>query len=79
MNYKAVLKTISDLSFAGEFCYGKFIDNGIVLKPSPKSEFKIWCPIEEVKCIILPDGRVVEGEAIVDIFNIFEEMVEKYG
>ena len=79
MNNKAVLKTISDLSFAGEFCYGKFVNNGIVLKPSPKSEFKIWCPIKEVKCIILPDGRVVEEDSIRDIFNIFNEMVEKYG
>lgn len=79
MNNKAVLKTISDLSYAGEFCYGRFVKDGIVLKPSPKSEFKIWCPVKEVKCIILPDGKVIEGDAIWDIFSIFDEMVKIYG
>lgn len=43
MYNKIILRTISDLSFAGEKCNNDLINSekGILLKPSPKSEMRI--------------------------------------
>lgn len=64
VNDRIVLRTASNLSFVGEVCASKLNDGekGILLKPSRNSGVKIWCPEQEVQCIILKDGQVLEGD-----------------
>ncbi|HEY9059130.1 MAG TPA: hypothetical protein VIO64_01315 [Pseudobacteroides sp.] len=66
MTNRLILRTTSNLSFAGEICKNEKLEgeNGILIKPSEKSEIKVWCPLEEVKCIILPNGQMIEGEEL---------------
>jgi hypothetical protein len=63
MQNKVVVRTITDLSYAGEILkdYHKENVSGILLKPSPNSEIRIWFPEEEIQCVITPDGKKVEG------------------
>lgn len=63
---RIILRTISNLSFAGEIC-AKQLENegkGILLKPSPNSEVKIWCPEKELQCIIFKSGKILEGDEL---------------
>lgn len=57
-----IVRMNSNLSFAGEGA-GYNLDGaaGVLLKPSEKSELKIWCPKDEIQEIILPTGKVIKG------------------
>lgn len=79
MKNKAIVTNLIDISYGAEICYGKFIDSGLVIRPSEKSNIKIWIPKEEIKRIILPDSRVIEGAEIDNIFKLLEDVNEKYG
>ncbi|WP_113671423.1 hypothetical protein [Vallitalea guaymasensis] len=62
---KIILRTTSNLSFCGEIVTNNLLnEKGALLKTSPRSDIKIWCPIDEIKTIIYPDGKKVEGEDI---------------
>ena len=52
------------MSFAGEISLGSLggEEKGVIIKPSLKSDIKIWCPMQEIKCLILPNGNIVEKE-----------------
>lgn len=62
MNNKILVRTITELSYAGEMIKDGKSDNlnGVLLKPSPISALMIWFPIDEIQCIITPDGRLIE-------------------
>lgn len=66
MTDRLILRTTSNLSFAGKICNYEKIkeEGGILIKPSEKSGIKVWCPIEEVKCIILPYGKIIKGDEL---------------
>lgn len=67
---KIILRVVSNLSFTGEVISVKNNnEEGIFLKPSEESEIKIWCPKNEIKAIILPDGREVSMEVMCDEFK----------
>lgn len=61
---KIVVRTVTELSYAGEYIKDS-INNcakGILLKPSPNSELMVWFPIEEIQCVITPEGKVIQNE-----------------
>lgn len=71
MKSRIILRTVSNLSFAGEVTNNK-LDNdekGILLKTSPNSNIKIWCPVEEIKSIIMPTGKILEGDELRNEFG----------
>lgn len=70
MDHKIVLRTTSNLSFAGEVVRVNLDgEEGIFLRPSDNSNIKIWCTKDEVKNILLPDGREVTMEGMKDEFG----------
>lgn len=70
MNKRMIVRTISNLSFAGERVTNKIIaeEKGILLKTSPNSNIKIWFPIDEIESIIYPDGRLIQKGSIVEFW-----------
>jgi hypothetical protein len=66
MNERILIRTITNLSYVGERVDIKADEfkKGILLKPSPDSNIKIWFPEEEIDCIIHPNGEVQKGEKI---------------
>lgn len=78
MKNKAVIVNILEVGIAGELCYGKLVDKGIVIKLSDKSNIKMWFPVSEILKIILPDATEVSGTNILDIFRILDEFSNKY-
>ena len=73
MTERFILRTKSNLSFAGEYCSNNISGqsaDGILIKPSNNSGIMIWCPINEVQSVIFPDGIVLEGDDLLKKFNI---------
>ncbi|TGY89436.1 hypothetical protein E5329_25045 [Petralouisia muris] len=62
---RVVIRAKSSLSFAGEIKKYTNDSKGILLKPSERSEIKIWFPMDEIECIIYPNGEVKKGEELV--------------
>ncbi len=69
MNNRMIIRTVSNLSFAGERVQNNLIadEKGILLKTSPNSNIKIWFPVEEIGSIIYPDGRFVRRDMISEL------------
>lgn len=69
MEERIVLRTTSNLSYAGKI-YAKSYEGqkGIVLKPSDRSEIKVWVPKNEISCIITIGGNIIEGRMLDDEF-----------
>lgn len=65
MSERVLLRTISNLSFAGEIC-SNILDGekGILLKPSPNSNIKIWCPQNEIQNLIMKNGKMIKGDEL---------------
>ena len=65
---KIVVRSKSDITFIGERCLqnnpGKNI--GVLVKPSKRSEIKIWYPIDEIREIILSDMTVITGHKLLE-------------
>ncbi|MCL6590261.1 MAG: hypothetical protein K6U80_09940 [Firmicutes bacterium] len=64
---KVIVRLISNLSYAGDVCQGKEGFNessGLTIKPSDKSNLKIWIPYNEIDSVILPDRKLLKGEEI---------------
>jgi len=78
MKNKAVVVNVLEIALAGELCYGKLIDNGLIIKLSDKSNIKMWIPVDEISKIILADATEVSGENILNIFTIMQEFNRKY-
>ena len=71
MDKKIILRNIFSLSFAGEVVAVELDGKeGVLLKPSDRSEMKIWCPKEEIKLILMPDGRETTVEVMKNEFGI---------
>lgn len=71
-NERVIVRTITNLSYAGEICDGlKEYGDGLVIKPSEKSEIKIWFPVDEIQTIIKMDGNIIEGEAVKDECRLY--------
>lgn len=64
MKDRVVLRTISNLSFAGTLSKDVNLDNtlGVALTMSDKSKMKVWLPYEEIECVLFPDGQRISGE-----------------
>jgi hypothetical protein len=64
MKNRIILRTISSVSFAGSVLKGLSAmgEKGVTLKPSDKSNIRIWCPLEEIESIILPNGEVIKED-----------------
>ncbi|OPX45206.1 hypothetical protein CLHUN_10930 [Ruminiclostridium hungatei] len=68
---RIILRTTSNLSFAGQIIENNLIEGkGLLLRTNPQYEMSIWCPFEEIASI------VVNGE-VTDIGNIPED-IEKF-
>ncbi|WP_163192177.1 hypothetical protein [Clostridium thermarum] len=63
---RVILRTISNLSFAGEICATELENEGkgVLIKTSPKSEIKIWCPENEIQSIIFKSGKILQGDEL---------------
>ena len=63
-----VLQSKDNVSFTGERCVQSNPNEniGILIRPSKQSNIKIWCPIDEIKRIILPDMTVIEEDGLVE-------------
>lgn len=59
---RVIVRATNNLSFSGEIIEFKDVSNGILLKPSDRSQIKIWFPVSEIECVIYPDGKVTKGE-----------------
>lgn len=72
METRFIVRTTSNLSFAGNYCANHLgtDEAGILIKPSMSSELKIWCPLEEIQCILMSDGQLLNKQEIVNKFNI---------
>lgn len=64
LSERIIVRTISNLSYAGEICNRMVEEEGIVIKPSEKSGIKVWFPVGEIQCIIKMNGKVLEGEEL---------------
>lgn len=61
---RIILRTTSNLSFAGEIVENNIIEGkGLLLKTNPKFDMKIWCPFDEISSIIV-DGEIIEKDNI---------------
>lgn len=72
---RIIVRTKTNLSYAGAVCnrnYGEAA--GILIKPSPKSNIKVWFPIDEIQCIIKMDGVVVEGEELRHECGLYKDL-----
>lgn len=70
MQERGLLRTTTSLSFAGVISKNITIEKkkGIVVKLSDESDIRIWCPYNEVECIILPDGKVIGRNELDNFF-----------
>ena len=69
MREKIIVRTISNLSFAGAVC-SKNIGNdevGLLLKLSDESNVKVWIPRDEIESIIEKNGVVTNGDNIKEL------------
>jgi hypothetical protein len=72
---RVIVRTISNLSYAGEICINKNIsEKGLLIKPSPKSNIKVWIPTDEIQCIIKMNGNVLEREAVLNECKLYEDL-----
>lgn len=62
---RVIVRATNNLSFAGEIVKDTNVSNGILLKPSKRSEIKIWFPKSEIECVIYPNGEVKKGEDLI--------------
>lgn len=72
MKNKVVIVNCKEIAFAGTICSGPETEDGIILKPSEKSDILMWFPINEIEKIVFPDASAVEGENLNNIFSILE-------
>lgn len=67
LNGKVIVRLVSQLSFIGDVCPREdgFNENrGLTIKPSDKSNLKIWIPYDEIDNVILPNATILKGEMI---------------
>ena len=70
MSVRAVLRTASHLSFAGEASFMSMNDvDGIAIRPSERSAMFFWCPLEETDCLIVNKQMVGEKEAMKHVLR----------
>ena len=62
---RVIVRATNNLSFAGEIIKDINVSNGILLKPSQRSEIKIWFPKSEIECVIYPNGKIQKGEDLI--------------
>ncbi|HOV26304.1 MAG TPA: hypothetical protein PK566_08095 [Pseudobacteroides sp.] len=64
MKNRVILRTISNLSFAGTLSKDVSLENtqGVTLKMSDASQMRIWLPYDEIECVLLPNGQRISGE-----------------
>lgn len=79
MKNKAVIVTITEISFAGEILYGEFKNDGIIFRLSDKSGIRIWIPLNEIDRIVLPDMSQLKGDELRNIFTELDRISEEYG
>ena len=78
MDNMAVIVTKTDINYSGLILHNKFIENGVVLKPSKKSDVSIWIPMDAIDRIIFPNAEELEGEQIIFLFEKLVEMKHTY-
>ncbi len=62
LDKRIIVRTTANLSFTGERCEVENNEGtGILIKPSPKSNIKIWVPLAEISSIIFPNGKQING------------------
>lgn len=72
LSERIIVRTKTNLSYAGEICKRLNTDeDGITIKPSKKSDIKIWFPMNEVQCLIKMNGNVVEGEELINECGLY--------
>lgn len=60
---RVIIRTTSNLSFSGTIAKDSVNGlTGVMLKPSSKSNLSIFCPYNEINCIVLPDGDIIKGD-----------------
>ena len=74
MSERMVIRTTSHLSYAGEICRNEWKEGYFLIKPSEKSNIKIWFPVDEVECIIKLDGTVLEKEMLTDECRLYQNI-----
>ena len=72
MENRVILRTISNLSFAGKLAKDVIIDNnkGVTLKMSDDCNIRMWFPYEDVECVLLPDGQKIDGGSSLQESNL---------
>lgn len=62
MEERCLLRTISNISFAGILFKDITIEGtkGVMIKMSDESNIRMWCPYNEVESIIFPDGKILD-------------------
>lgn len=78
MKNKAVIVTVTEVSFAGEILYGQFKNDGIIFKLSDKSGIKIWIPLTEINRVVLPDLVELRGNDLRNLFSQLDRISEEY-
>jgi hypothetical protein len=73
VNDRIIVRTKSNLSFVGEICKNNIIKDqeGVFLKTNPKSEIKIWCPKDEIQCLIFSKDKIIEGDELKNEFRFY--------
>lgn len=71
MTNRIIVRIKSNLSFAGQICVNDLIKekDGILLQTNPNSNIKIWCPIEEIQCVIMSNDKIIKGEELANEFR----------
>lgn len=71
---RVIVRTVTNLSYAGQICKNVIESQGLMIKPSPKSDIKIWFPIQEIECIIKMNGNVIKGEELENECRLYESI-----
>ena len=79
MKNKAVVVLVTEVSFAAEILQGDFVNEGIIFRLSDKSDIKMWVPKTEIKNVILPDTKVIEGAKLDSLFQELDRVCREYG
>lgn len=62
MKKRCLLRTISNISFAGILFKDITIEGikGVMIKMSDESNIRMWCPYNEIESIIFSDGKILD-------------------
>lgn len=76
-NY-AMIITKQDINYTGQI-YEGFVEEGILIKPSKKTDMYVWIPLEEISQIVFPNAEILEAEKIDMLFHKLNEIKTRYG